>query len=63
MQPLTLLGAEVVAGVAMMQSERDTLLGLLRQVLDHECPLPTGGASLLVLLPRALADEIREAVL
>lgn len=62
MAPLTLLGAEVVAGVAMLQSERDTLLGLLRRVLGYQVPPEGPDGDLLVWLPAPLAEEIREAV-
>jgi hypothetical protein len=62
MKPMTAAGAEVVASVAMLQSERDTLRGLLRQVLDSTVMPPGARGDLLVLLSRPLAEEIREYV-
>ncbi len=60
MQPLTAREAEVVASVAMLQSERDTLRELLLQVLDSTVIPPGARGDLLVVLPRPLVEEIRE---
>lgn len=53
--------AEVVAAVAALQSERDTLLGLLREVVLHE-HLTNRLGEVLVLLPEDTAAQIREAL-
>jgi hypothetical protein len=61
MTPLTEQGAEVVAAVAALQSERDTLLGLLRDVLAHE-QFTNQLGEVVILLPEETADRIREAL-
>lgn len=53
--------AEVIAGVAILQSERDTLLNLLREVWDRRV-LDTRTGELVVVLPADIAARIADEV-
>ena len=59
--PMTEQAAAVVAAVAALESERDTLLGLLHQVVRHE-HLTNRMGEVLVLLPEDVAAQIKDAL-